>query len=180
MHFSTFLAAAMFLAAPIAAAEPRRDPAAPLVPISGFNHAELLGDWFEIAQTPTILERDCHGTTSRVELRDDSRLTLRIACTVGFFDGPVLPIDGIMVETEPGVFMVRLVRLPQMGNLQVVVIWLAPDKSLVTLGSPLGDIGWIWGRSALPDEALLEEARQALVGAGYSPTAIRAVEHPGG
>jgi len=179
MLFKSLLAAAVFLAALPAAAGPRRDPAAPLVPVPELDRAELLGDWFEVAQTPTVLERDCHGTTAQVELRDDSRLTLKIACPVGAFDGPVLPIDGIMVETAPGVFVVRLVRLPQMGNLQLVVIWQAQDRSLVALASPLGDIGWIWARSDRPDSGLLEEARRALVAAGYPESAIHDTPQPG-
>lgn len=180
MFLKSLLVAAMLLAAFPAAAGPRRDPTAPLAPVPEFDRAELLGDWFEVAQTPTILERNCHGTSARVELRDDSRLTLRIACPVGAIDGPVLPIDGIMVEIALGVFVVRLVRLPQMGNLQMVVIWQAPDKSLVALAAPLGEIGWIWARTAQPDAGLLEDARQALVKAGYPEDAIHAVPQPGG
>lgn len=173
------LAAVIFLAVP-AGAETARDPAAPLEPAAGIDRADILGDWFEVAQTPTLLERDCHATTVKVEPRDDSRLTLRIACHVGALDGPVLPIEGIMVEAEPGVFVMRLVRLPQVGNLPVIVIWQAPDESLVALAAPLGQIGWVWARSAAPDAVLLDQARQALVLAGYPAAAIRAVPQGGG
>ena len=180
MLINLLLVTAALLAALPAAAGPRRDPAAPMAPVPELDRSELLGAWFEVAQTPTVLERDCHGTTALVELRDDSRLTLRIACPVGALDGPVLPIDGIMVETAPGIFVVRLVRLSQMGNLQLVVIWQSPDKSLVALAAPLGEIGWVWARSARPDAGLLEDARRALVEAGYPEAAIRAVPQPGG
>lgn len=165
----------MLLAAAPAPAGPVRDPATPLVAMPAYDPGRLLGDWYEVAQTPTFLERDCHGTTVRVEPRDDSRLTMKISCPVGALDGPVLPIDGVMVETAPGIFEVRLVRLPQMGNLPLVVVWAATDDSLVALGAPRGEIGWVWARSADPDAAGLDAARQALVAAGYRASAIRAV-----
>ena len=29
-----------------------------------YDKARLIGDWYEVAQTPTLLEQDCHGTTA--------------------------------------------------------------------------------------------------------------------
>lgn len=158
-----------------AMAGPARDPAAALIALAAYDQARLPGQWYEVAQTPTFLERDCHGTTVTIETRDDSRLTMKIACRFGALDGPILPIDGVMVQTAPGVFEVRLVRLPQIGNLRLVVVWAAADDSLVALASPRGEIGWIWARSPHPDPAGLDEARQALVAAGYRASAIRDV-----
>lgn len=159
-------------------AGPVRDARIPLVPLPAYDHARLLGDWYEVAQTATFLERDCHATTVRIEARDDSRLTMKIACHVGAPTGPVLPIDGVMAETAPGVFQVRLVRLPQFGNLPLVVVWQAPDDSLVAIAAPRGEVGWIWARTAHPDPSRLDEARSALAAAGYRPAAIRTVPQP--
>lgn len=171
---AAILSLALLTAVP-AVAGSTRDPGTPLIALPSYDRSRLLGDWYEVVQTPTFLERDCHGTTVRVETRDDSRLTLKISCRVGALDGPILPIDGVLVETAPGVFAVRLVRLPQMGNLPLVVIWEATDDGLVALGAPRGEIGWIWARSAQPDPAALDEARQALVDAGYRAAALRTV-----
>ena len=170
---------AMVLAAGLCAlplqAQQVRDPGVPLVPQGDFDRESLLGSWFEVAQTPTLLERDCHGTTATVETREDSRFTLRIACQVGRLGGPVLPIEGVLVETAPGVFQVRLNRLPQMGNLVLVVAWLSPGADVLALAAPRGEIGWIWARDAVPDAGMLDEARAALVGQGYRASAIRPV-----
>lgn len=97
---------------------------------------------------------------------------MRISCHVGGLDGPILPIDGIIVETAPGLFLVRLIRLPHLGNLPLVVIWESQDAGLIVLGTPRGEIGWIWARSAHPDPAGLDAARQAFGAQGY-PTVPR-------
>lgn len=165
------------LAALPALAQQVRDPGTPLMAVPSYDRSRILGDWYEIAQTPTLLERDCYGTTVKIEMRYDSRLAMQISCHVGALDGPILPIDGIMVETAPGIFLVRLVRLAQMGDLPLVVIWESEDASLLALGAPRGEIGWLWARSAHPDPAVLDEARQALVAQGYRASAIRAVQH---
>ena len=155
---------------------PVRDLSVPLVSINGFDQARLVGDWFEVAQTPSFLEQDCHGTTAAVALRDDSRLTLKIACHKTSLAGPVLRLEGILVETDPGAFQMRLMNLQELGNLPLVVLWQAADDSMAAIGAPGGEIGWIWAKSAHPDPQALEEAKQALIGAGYRVTAIRSVD----
>lgn len=153
-----------------------RDLSVPMVAVAGYQSARLVGQWFEVAQTPSFLEQDCHGTMAEVSLRDDSRLTLKIACHKTSLSGPILPLDGVMAQTDPGVFSVRLVKLLELGNLQVVVLWQAKDDSMAALGSPEGQIGWIWSKTAKPDATQLEQATAALVGAGYSKRAIKTVE----
>ncbi|SMY06976.1 lipocalin family protein [Flavimaricola marinus] len=167
---------AMLFALP-ALAQQVRDPATPLIPVTTFEQSKLLGDWFEVARTPTLLGRDCHGNTVRIEERDDSRLTLRINCHVGRLDGPILAIEGIVVEISPGVFLARINRLPQIGNLPLVVLWEAEDARLLAIGAPRGEIGFLWSRQPNPDAAALDAARQALVAQGYREGAIAAVPH---
>jgi lipocalin len=166
---------AMLLPAPGQAA-PVRDLSVPMVAVAQYDSVRLLGSWFEVAQTPSLLEQNCHGTTARVEARDDSRLTLKIACHKGSLSGKVLPIEGVMAETEPGIFQLRLVHLMEMGNLQLVVLWQAPDDRMVAIGSPLAQVGWVWSKTATPDPTGLEDGKQALIAAGYRANAIKSVE----
>lgn len=177
MRIRTASLVVALLAALPAHAQPVRDLGTPLVALTSFDRDRLLGEWYEVAQTPTILERDCHGTTVRIEEREDSRLTFRITCPVGAPDGPILPIEGVMVETDPGVFLVRLIRLPQLGDLPLVVVWDAGAAGVLALAAPRGEIGWIWARAPRPDPAALDAARQALVDQGYRASAIRDVPH---
>ena len=165
------------LALPLAAgAEAVRDLARPMRAVEGFDKARLVGDWFEVAATPNILERDCHGVTTTIEAREDSRLTLKIACRVGSLTGTVLPIEGVMVEVVPGLYQVRFVRLPQFGNLEFAVLWAAADDSMVVLGSGLGQVGWVLAKEAKPDAAAYAAGVQVLVDNGYAPGAIAPVE----
>jgi lipocalin len=153
-----------------------RDLTVPMEAITGYESARLVGQWFEVAQTPSFLEQDCHGTTAEVTARDDSRLTLKIACHKFNLSGPILLLEGVMAETDPAIFEVRFVKLLELGNLQLVVLWQADDNSMVAIGSPTGQIGWIWSKSAHPDAAVLKQAKAALVGAGYKERAIKPVD----
>ncbi|MFZ1680268.1 MAG: lipocalin family protein [Rhizobiaceae bacterium] len=157
-------------------AKPVRDLSVPLVAEAAYDRDRLVGAWYEVAQTPTFLEQDCHGTTVEVASRDDSRLTVRIACRKGALSGPVLPLEGVLVETDPGLFQVRFVRLAERGNLQLVLLWQAADDSMAVLGAPWGDVGWIWSKTPHPDATALEQAKAVLVAAGYRARAIRNVE----
>lgn len=150
--------------------------AEPMKPIPDYDKTRLLGNWYEINATPSILEVDCHGSTVAVEARDDSRLTMKIECHKGSVDGKVLPIEGIMAETDPGSFQVRFVRLTQLGNLALMVLWQSADDSVVALGSPVGDASWVWAKTLDADPAALATAKQALVTAGYRESAIAPVD----
>ena len=154
-----------------------RDLTVPMVAMTGYESTRLVGQWFEVAQTPSFLEQDCHGTTAEVTARDDSRLTLKIVCHKSSVTGPILPLDGVMAQTDPALFEVRFVKLLELGNLTFVVLWQADDNSMVAIGSPKGEIGWIWSKSAQPDAATLVQAKAALVAAGYKASAIKPVDH---
>ena len=150
---------------------------ADMQPPAGYDNKALLGDWFEVAGVPNILEHDCHGTSVSIALRpEDSRLVMKIACHKGSVDGKVLPIEGLMVPAGPGSFAVRFVRLPEFGNLNLMVLWEAPDASLAVLGSPTGDVGWVWSKVPHPDEAALAAATKVLADNGYNPEAIALVD----
>ncbi|MDR0809962.1 MAG: lipocalin family protein [Gemmobacter sp.] len=163
------------LAGPVAA-KPVRDPTLPMQAAPGYEKARLIGRWFEVARSRSMLESDCHAVTADVETRDDSRLTLRIVCHKGSVTGPVLNIDGILVETDPGIFVIRMVRLQQFDALPLVVLWQAEDDSLAVLGTPGGQMGWVWSRSAEVDAATLALGREKLEAAGYAARAIAPVK----
>jgi lipocalin len=160
----------------LAGAEVVRDISRPMVAVAGFDKARLVGEWFEVARSDSVLEVDCHGVTTAIAARDDSRFTLKIACHKGRVGGPVLPIDGVMAEVAPGLYQVRFVRLPQFGNLELAVLWAAEDDSMVVIGSALGQVGWVLTKVATPDEAAMQVGVQVLVDNGYALGAISPVK----
>jgi apolipoprotein D and lipocalin family protein len=171
------LAFALAILLPVMAlAGPVRDLSQPMRVVGGYDKARLVGEWFEVAQSDSWLQVDCHAVTTSIETRDDSRLTLKIACHKGSVTGKVVPIEGVLAETAPGVYQLRLVRLAQMGNVELAVLWAAPDDSMVVLGSPLGQVGWVLAKVAHPSEAEVAVGVQALVDNGYNPRAISPVE----
>lgn len=142
-----------------------------------YDKLRLVGDWYEVAQTPTLLEQDCHGTTASVATRQDTRLTLKIACRKGSLTGNILPIDGVLVETAPAAFSLRLVHLSDFGTVNLVVLWQAPDDSMAAIGGTRGEVGWVWSKTPSPDPAGLALAKQALVASGFRASAISPVPH---
>ncbi len=158
-------------------AEPVRDLSQPMRATAAYAKTRLVGQWFEIARSPSRLEPDCHAVTAEVETRDDSRLTLKIDCHMGSVTGPLLEIDGILVELAPGIFGLRLVRLSQLGDMTLVVLWQADDDGLAVIGAPGGDVGWVWSKAPNVDESTIELGRAKLVEAGYSARAIMSVDH---
>jgi apolipoprotein D and lipocalin family protein len=123
-----------------------------------------------------MIEPDCQAVTSDVATREDSRLTLKIACHKGSVDGPVLPIEGILAEIAPGIFAMRFVRPQGFGGLTLVVLWQADDDSLAVLGTPGGQIGWVWSKTPVVDSTTLDLGREKLVSAGYKVGAIHPVK----
>jgi lipocalin len=172
--WQTFLLTA--LVPTLALAAPVRDLTVPMIAVAQYDKARLVGRWFEVAHTPSFLEQDCHGATVDVATRDDSRLTLKIACHKARLDGPLMRVEGVLAETDPGIYQLRLVHLPELGNLQMVVLWQSDGDGMAAIGAPLAEIGWVWSKTAHPDPILIETARQSLISAGYRPTAIRLVE----
>ena len=160
----------------VAVADMVRDTSLPMVAMPGFDKARLVGDWFEVARSASALELDCHGVTTDIAARDDSRLTLKIACHKGRVDGPVLPIEGVMVEVAPGLYQVRFLHLAEIGNLELAVLWAADDDSMVVIGSALGQVGWVLAKGQKPEDAAYQVGVKVLVDNGYAPGVIAPVE----
>ncbi|MGQ0611454.1 MAG: lipocalin family protein [Paracoccaceae bacterium] len=157
----------------LAGAQSVRDMTRPMGVVEGFDKSRLVGTWVQLARSVNLLEADCHGVTIDIAAREDSRLTLKLACHKGAVDGPLVPIEGVMAEVIPGLYHLRLVRLPEFGSLEMAVLWAAPDDDLVVIGSRLGQLGWVLARSPGADPAA---GVQVLVDNGYVPAAIAPVE----
>jgi apolipoprotein D and lipocalin family protein len=164
------------LLALILAALPLAAAADDMTAVAGYDQTRLVGDWYEVAGTPSMLEHDCHGTTVNVALRVDKRLVMKMTCHKGSVTGKALPIDGVLVATDLGIFEVHFVHLMELGGLVLVVLWQADDNSMAVLGSPTGDVGWVWSKVPHPDAAALQTAEQQLVKAGYVAAAISPVD----
>ena len=168
---------AIFAALAIPAeARPARDTSLPMQSLPEYSRARLVGQWYEVARSASVLEQDCHAVPAEVATRDDSRLNLKIACHKGSASGPVLPIDGILVDEAPGVFSLRFVRQQQYPMLLLVVLWQAEDDSLAVIGAPGGEVGWVWSKSPKVDPDVLAQGIETLIAAGYRAKGIRPAE----
>jgi lipocalin len=157
----------------IALAGPVRDLSQPMLVVEGFDKLRLVGQWFQVARSDSWMEADCQGVTATIAARDDSRLTLKLACHKGAPDGPLVPIECVLAEVIPGLYYWRLVRLAQLGDLELAVLWAAQDDSMVVIGARTGQIGWVLARS--PD-AKVAQGVQVLVDNGYNLAANAPVE----
>lgn len=154
-----------------------RDSSKPLQSLLDYEKSRLVGNWYEVARSRSRLEQDCHGVTANVETREDTRLTLKIACHKGSVNGPVLNIDSILVEVAPSVFELRFVRFRAFGHQTLVVLWQAEDDSVAVVGSLSGEFGWVWSKSPRIAPETLELGREILFKAGYRKQGIQPVQH---
>lgn len=167
------LSALILALAPLAL---RAEAPEPMVAVPGYEKQALLGEWFLVATTPWFLKADCHGTTVGITSREDSRLEFKLACPVGSVTGKIVPVDGILAETAPGEFVLRFVRLAEIGGITLVVLWQAEDDSMAVIGATDGRVGWVWSKTAHPDPKALEAAKAILAKHGYNPRYIADVE----
>jgi hypothetical protein len=94
----TALVPTLVLAAPV------RDRTAPTIAVAQYDKARLVDHWLEVAQTPSILSQDCRGAAVDVTTRDDSPMTTKIVCRESSLDDPLLPNEGVLAETDPGIY----------------------------------------------------------------------------
>lgn len=176
MRLAVWLVA--LLAAAPALAAPVRDLSRPLQPLATLEAGDLMGPWYEVARSPSLLEQDCAGVTTEFRPRaEDSRIELRIACHKGGPTGPLVAIEGIAAPVAPAVMLVRLVRLSQLGTLDLQVLHLDAAEGVAAIGAERGQIGWVLARDLAADPAAINRAIGVLVENGYDAAAIARVAH---
>lgn len=119
-------------------------------PMPTVEHVDLerfMGDWYVIANIPTLIERGAHNAIESYALNDDGSIATTFTFRAGRFDGPVKtyrPKGFVVPGTGNAVWGMQFVW-PIKADFRVV--YLTSDYSQTVIGRNARDYVWIMART---------------------------------
>ncbi|MDA0706770.1 MAG: lipocalin family protein [Proteobacteria bacterium] len=135
----------------------------------------FMGDWYVIANIPTMLEKGAHNAVENYSLNDDGTIATHFTYRKGSFDGKhkeYFPKGFISDEKTNAIWGMRFIW-PIKADYRIV--YLNEDYSITMIGRQKRDFLWIMAREPqIPaaDYARLVEFAASL---GYAPSEIQRV-----
>ena len=134
-------------------------------PRKPFDIGHMAGRWYEIAHTPTALNRDCQAGTTDWTPAGSGKFRIVATCRKGSLTGPARVISGTVKITDP--VSHAKVRMLLFGGLIGADYWLidrADDYAWLIMGTPGGAfVSIMASRPTLPaamkSDALLDARR---------------------
>ena len=128
-----------------------------LTPPIDLDVKRYAGQWYDVASTQPVFQRNCVCSQVQYELLDSGNISVDNSCRTGEPQGPVNAISGEAVPSSfPGVFKVGF---GDFGNLipNYTVVDVAADYSWAVVSSPVRWPIWILSRTqSLPIEKINE------------------------
>jgi apolipoprotein D and lipocalin family protein len=157
------LAAAAAFAATAALAGGAPEPQRP------FDPGHMTGRWFEIARTPTDINRDCQGSATEWQPTDSpSKFRIIALCRKGSPTGPASTVKGTVSVIDQ--VSHAKVKMSVFGGLLSQEYWLldhADDYSWLIMGTPNGKFVSIMSIQAHPAPQVRAAALQDAARLGY-------------
>jgi apolipoprotein D and lipocalin family protein len=167
--FARALFAALILM--LAGCQNTRHPPVPLAP-----HVDIprfMGDWYVIAATPTLIDRDAYNAVESYRLDPDGTIATTYTFRAGGFDGPEKQYNprGFVLD-HPGnaVWGMQFVW-PIKADYRIA--YLAPDYSETVVAREKRDYVWIMARTPQISEAAYERLLRMVLDMGYEPSQVR-------
>ncbi len=125
----------------------------------------MAGRWYEIARTPTAVNRDCQAGTTDWTPAGAGKFKVTATCRTGSINGPARVMSATVRITDPVTH--AKVRMMMLGGLVASDYWLidhADDYGWLIMGTPGGNfVSIMASRPTLPaaikSDALLEVRR---------------------
>lgn len=133
--------------------------AAPPPPRAAFDRTHMKGRWYEIARTPTRINRDCQGSATDWEPKADGSFRITAICRKGSPTGPARTVTGEVEVLNPG--QNTKVRMKLLAGLVSRDYWIfdhADDYGWLIMGTPKGDFVSIEATRPILPEAMKTEA----------------------
>lgn len=110
-------------------------------PVRAFDQTEIAGRWFEIARTPTSMNKGCEGSTAdwTPAAGKPNRFKISMTCRKGALDGPLKVMKGAVTILNPP--QNNRVKMEMLGGLVSQEYWIidrADDYGWLILGTPGG------------------------------------------
>jgi len=147
----------------------------PLQMVKKVDLPKFMGDWWVIANIPTLVEKNCFNALEQYELRPDGDIDIRFSCYKDSFEGKKKNYQflGIIKDKESSaewrVQPFWPIKLPYL------VIDLAPDYSYTVIGYPSRNYLWILAREKKLPDSIYEEILARLKAQHYDLSKIQKV-----
>jgi apolipoprotein D and lipocalin family protein len=151
---------------------------AALPPLETVSHVDLprfMGDWYVIANIPTLLERGAHNAVESYRLAPDGTIDTTFTFRRGSFDGEAkryTPRGFVRDSASNAVWGMQFIW-PLESDYRIV--YLAADYSQTAVAREKRDYVWIMARTPQIPEADLERIIGLLGAQGYDTAAIQRV-----
>lgn len=156
---------------------------APERPLPLAAHVDLerfMGDWYVIAATPTLIDRDAFGAVESYRRASDGAIETTYTFRDGGFDGPARRYapKGFVREGASNAVWGMQFLWPIRADYRIA--WLAADYSRVIVAREKRDYAWIMARTPQLPPAQYREMVDFLAAAGYDTGKLRVMPQRGG
>ncbi len=138
----------------------------PLEPVSSVDLERFMGDWYVIANIPTLLEKGAHNAIESYQLNADGSIATTFTYRAGGFDGPEKTYHprGFVSSESNAVWGMRFVW-PIKADYRIV--YLDADYSVTIIGRNKRDFVWLMARTPSIPDAEYQRLVALIVDMGY-------------
>ena len=147
-------------------------------PLSTASHVDLkrfMGDWYVIANIPTVVEQDAHNAIESYSLRKDGTVSTSFSFRKGGFDGEqkTLHLKGFVTDKQTNAIWRMQFLWPFKADYRIVYV--SPDYSRTIVGRVKRDYVWIMARTPAIAPADYEKLLAVIKEQGYDIDRIQPV-----
>jgi apolipoprotein D and lipocalin family protein len=135
----------------------------------------FMGDWYVIANIPTVLERDAYNAVENYRLDDDGSIATTFTFQKGGFDGSpkkYTPRGFVREDSGNALWGMQFVW-PVKADYRIV--WLDEEYSLTVIGRQQRDYVWIMARQPEVAKSTYREVVEFVESIGYDISKLRKV-----
>lgn len=149
-----------------------------LPPIATADYVDLdrfMGDWYVIANIPTVIEKGAHNAVESYELNDDGTIATTFTFNEDSFDGEKKRYTprGFVRDTETNAVWGMQFVWPIKADYRIVYLDEAYETTII--GREKRDYVWIMARSPTIAEEKYQQMLDFLADQGYDTTEIQRV-----
>jgi apolipoprotein D and lipocalin family protein len=147
----------------------------PLETVERVDLERFMGDWYVIANIPTLVEQGAHNAVESYRLDDDGTIATTFTFRKDAFDGPQKEYRprGFVRDTQSNAEWGMQFIWPIKGDYRI--IYLDDDYSVTIIGRNKRDYVWLMAREPQLPPADYDAAVQIIADAGYDITQLERV-----
>lgn len=147
-------------------------------PLALAQHVDLprfMGDWYVIAATPTLIDREAHNAVENYRLAADGTIETTYTFRAGSFDGPLKRYTprGFVLDTRSNAVWGMQFVWPVKADYRVAFV--SPDYAQTVIARERRDYVWVMARTPRIPDADYQRLMEFVGAQGYDTTTIRRI-----